>query len=102
MLTLEREELRRYSVWDQQELEELGLHCEGEEEPPLAAALLFCVSEVAAVAIQWDLRKLCVKQDGTTNTGETAESSQYTHGVSASNSYFKMFLGAVAFRMPSL
>ncbi|CAK6959172.1 sentrin-specific protease 7 [Scomber scombrus] len=70
MLALEREELRRYSVWEQEELEDRGLHCEGEELPP--AVLLFCVSETAAAAIQWDLRKLCVQQDGTTDTGKSS------------------------------
>lgn len=71
MLTLEREELRRYSVWEQEELEDRGLRCKDEELPP--AVLLFLVSETAAAAVQWDLHKLCVKQDGTTNTGETTK-----------------------------
>ncbi|KAM7380297.1 hypothetical protein PAMP_003605 [Pampus punctatissimus] len=72
VLTLERKELRRYSVWEQENLEDSGLHFEGNEEPPPAAVLLFCVSETAAAAIQSDLRKLCVKQDGTANTGKAS------------------------------
>ncbi|XP_042282801.1 sentrin-specific protease 7 isoform X2 [Thunnus maccoyii] len=70
MLSLEREELRRYSVWEQEELEDQDIHCMDNEEPPPAAVLLFCVSETAAAAIQWDLRKL--KQDGTTNPGKAS------------------------------
>lgn len=72
MLTFERKELRRYSVWEKQEMEMRELHFKGDEEPFPAAVLLFCVSETAAAAIQRDLCKLCVKQDGTTNAGEIA------------------------------
>ncbi|KAM7407139.1 hypothetical protein PAMA_003056 [Pampus argenteus] len=72
VLTLEREALRLYSVWEQEDLENLGLPFKGNEEPSPAAVLLFCVSETAAAAIQSDLRKLCVKQDGTTNTGKAS------------------------------
>lgn len=72
MLTFERKALRRYSVWEQQELEAQELYFSGDEEPSPAAVILFCVSETAAAAIQQDLLKLGVKQDGTTNTGETA------------------------------
>ncbi|XP_040913572.1 sentrin-specific protease 7 isoform X3 [Toxotes jaculatrix] len=69
MLTFERKELRRYSVWEQQEMEMRELRFKGDEEPFPPAVLLFCVSDTAAAAVQQDLCKLCVKQDGTTNTG---------------------------------
>ncbi|XP_040004649.1 sentrin-specific protease 7 isoform X2 [Xiphias gladius] len=72
MLTFERKDLRRYSVWEKQEMEMRELHFKGDEEPFPAAVLLFCVSETAAAAIQRDLCKLCVKQDGTTNAGKTS------------------------------
>ncbi|XP_044072715.1 sentrin-specific protease 7 isoform X2 [Siniperca chuatsi] len=72
MLTFERKELRRYSVWEQQELEAQELYFKGDEEPSPAAVLLFCVSETAAAAVQRDLLKLCVKQDGTMNTGKAS------------------------------
>lgn len=71
MLTFERKALRRYSVWEQQELEAQELLFQGGEEPSPPAVLLFCVSEAAAAAVQQDLLKLCVKRDGTTDTGET-------------------------------
>lgn len=73
ILTFEREELRRYSVWEQEEMEAQQLLFKGYEEPSPAAVLLLCVSETAAAAIQRDLRKLCVKQDESTNTGEITE-----------------------------
>ncbi|KAI3355843.1 hypothetical protein L3Q82_004406 [Scortum barcoo] len=69
MLSFERKELRRYSVWEQQELEEREFHFKGDEDPSPAAVLLFCVSETAAAAVQRDLFKLCVKH-GTKNTGK--------------------------------
>ncbi|XP_037645923.1 sentrin-specific protease 7 isoform X1 [Sebastes umbrosus] len=67
-LTLERKDLRRYSVWEQQELEDREFHFKGDELFSPAAVLLFCVSETAAAAVQQKLVKLCVKQDGTTNS----------------------------------
>lgn len=73
MLSFERKELRRYSVWEQEELEMRELHFPDDEEPSPAAVLLLCVSETAAAAIERDLLKLCANKDGTTNTGETAE-----------------------------
>lgn len=71
-LTFERLELRRYSVWERQELEERQLHFKGDEEPTPAAVLLFCVSETAAASVQQDLHLLSAKKDGAVNTGETA------------------------------
>ncbi|XP_076603385.1 uncharacterized protein LOC143330586 isoform X2 [Chaetodon auriga] len=72
LLTFARKELRRYSVWEQQELEAQELHFKGTEEPSPPAVLLFCVSESAAAAVQQDLLKLSVKQDGTTHTGKAS------------------------------
>lgn len=72
MVTFERKELRRYSVWEQQELEAQELHFKGEEEPIPAAVLLFCVSETAAAAVQRDLLNLYAKQDGAMNTGKAS------------------------------
>ncbi|KAM9346802.1 uncharacterized protein ABDE67_011110 [Symphorus nematophorus] len=69
MLTIERKELLRYSVWEQHEMEAQELHFTGEEEPSPPAVLLLCVSATAAAAVQRDLLKLCVKQHGTKNTG---------------------------------
>jgi len=63
--------MRRYSVWEQQELVERDFHFEDGEEPFPAAILLLCVSETAAAALQRELQKLCVKQHGETSTGET-------------------------------
>ncbi|XP_031148601.1 sentrin-specific protease 7 isoform X1 [Sander lucioperca] len=72
MLIIERKDLRRYSVWEQQELEDREFHLRGDEDPFPAAVLLFCVSETAAAALEGDLLKLCVKQDGTMNTGKVS------------------------------
>ncbi|XP_059199170.1 sentrin-specific protease 7 isoform X2 [Centropristis striata] len=72
MLTLERKELRRYSVWDQQELEDRQFLFQGSNEPFPVAVLLFCVSEMAAAAIKQDLLKLCLNQDRTTNTDKVS------------------------------
>ena len=71
MLTFERKELRKYSIWEHEELEERLIRFEGDEKPFPAAVLLFYVSETAAAAIQQDLRQLCIKEDGAINTGET-------------------------------
>ncbi|XP_011487628.1 uncharacterized protein LOC101170552 isoform X2 [Oryzias latipes] len=69
VLTLERKDLRRYSVWEQSELEERGLHfvCDGADFP---AVLLICVSQTAAAAIQQSLCQLHSAEDGDMNTGK--------------------------------
>ncbi|XP_028447335.1 sentrin-specific protease 7 isoform X2 [Perca flavescens] len=72
MLIIKRKDLRRYSVWEQQELEDRKFDLRGDEDPFPAAVLLFCVSETAAAALRGDLLKLCVKQDGTMNTGKVS------------------------------
>ncbi|XP_071368436.1 sentrin-specific protease 7-like isoform X1 [Centroberyx affinis] len=71
-LTLERTELRRYSVWEQQELQARGLGYKGKEQPPPAALLLLYVSNTQAAAVQRDLRKLSAKQHATTSTGQAS------------------------------
>lgn len=79
-ISLERKEMRRYSIWNQEEMEDRGLCFQGSEEPP-AAAVLFCVSERAAAALRLELGALCSGLDGTTNTGRTADSltCEHTH-----------------------
>ncbi|TKS66873.1 Sentrin-specific protease 7 [Collichthys lucidus] len=69
MLNVERKELRRYSVWEQQELEAQELYFEDDEEPIPPSALLLGVSETAAAAIHRDLHKLYVKQGAPSNIG---------------------------------
>ncbi|TNN54693.1 Sentrin-specific protease 7 [Liparis tanakae] len=64
VLILDRKDLKRYSVWEQQELEDRELHFEDDEDPYPVAILLFCVSESAAAAVQRELLKLSVKQGG--------------------------------------
>uniref|UniRef100_A0A8P4GIS4 Si:dkey-100n23.3 n=1 Tax=Dicentrarchus labrax TaxID=13489 RepID=A0A8P4GIS4_DICLA len=72
ILSIERKELRRYGVWELQDLEAQKLHFKTDQEPSPRAILLFCVSEKAAAAVQQDLLKLGVKQDGPTNTGKVS------------------------------
>ncbi|XP_068428978.1 sentrin-specific protease 7 [Clinocottus analis] len=64
VITLDRRDLRRYSVWEQQELEDRELHFKDDEDPYPVAILLFCVSESAAAAAQRELLKLSVKRGG--------------------------------------
>lgn len=71
ILTVERKELRKYSVWERQELEDREFYFERDEEPNPAGVLLLCVSETAAFVVQQELLKLRVKHDGITNTGKT-------------------------------
>ncbi|XP_054470966.1 sentrin-specific protease 7 isoform X2 [Anoplopoma fimbria] len=72
ILTLERKDLWRYSVWEQQELEERELRFKDDDEPSPVAVLLFCVSESAALAIQRELMKLCANQDGNTSSDKVS------------------------------
>ncbi|XP_062258850.1 sentrin-specific protease 7 [Platichthys flesus] len=69
ILTFERKALRRYSVWEEQEMEMRELHFNGDENPLPAAVLVLCVSDTAAAEIQHILSKLSVEQDGNTNPG---------------------------------
>ncbi|KAM3607019.1 uncharacterized protein V6R79_000719 [Siganus canaliculatus] len=69
MLTLERKELRRYSVWEREDLEVQELYFNDDNTPIPPAMLLFCVSPAAAAAVQQDLLGLCARHDGATNAG---------------------------------
>ncbi|XP_028993158.1 sentrin-specific protease 7 isoform X2 [Betta splendens] len=71
-LSFARKELRRYSVWEQEEMEAQQLHFRGDEEPSPAAILLLYVSENAAATIQQDLYKLCTNQDEPIHTGKAS------------------------------
>ncbi|XP_008279807.1 sentrin-specific protease 7 isoform X2 [Stegastes partitus] len=71
ILSFERKELRRYSVWEKQELEARKFHLHDDEEN-CPAVLLFCVSETAATALQQDLSQLCVNQDEAPDTGKAS------------------------------
>lgn len=69
MLSFERKELKRYSVWHQHELDQCGLRFDDDEDHS-SDILLFYVSETAAAAIQQDLCHICVKEEGSINTGQ--------------------------------
>nr|XP_023858363.1 sentrin-specific protease 7 [Salvelinus alpinus] len=74
MVTVERCQLWRYSVWDREELQERGLGCEvkGEMGQPPPALLLLYVSDAQAVAVQEDLRELSIKQALEPPTGQAS------------------------------
>ncbi|XP_029980261.1 uncharacterized protein LOC115412102 isoform X2 [Sphaeramia orbicularis] len=67
ILSMERKELKKYSIWDHDELEDRGFFCKGNKKPPPAIVLLY-VSETAATALQCDLSTLGAKEDGNKNT----------------------------------
>lgn len=73
MVTVERCQLWKYSVWDREELQERGLGWEvkGEMGQPPPALLLLYVSDAQAVAVQEDLRELSIKQALEPPTGES-------------------------------
>ncbi|XP_061648552.1 sentrin-specific protease 7 isoform X2 [Phyllopteryx taeniolatus] len=66
-LTLERTELRRYSVWEQEELESRGLRWPSGAEP--RTVLLFCVTQSAAAAVHRDLLRLRAQHGAPPGTG---------------------------------
>lgn len=70
VLSLERKELRRYSVWEQQEMEAQDIYfkCAKDSSPP--TVLMLCVSQTAAAAVHWDLLNLCLKQDKNNDIGK--------------------------------
>ncbi|MED6231645.1 hypothetical protein ATANTOWER_001801 [Ataeniobius toweri] len=72
LVTFERKELRRYSVWDQQELEAQDIHFEDDKDPAPPGVLLFYVTETAAAAIQQELYQLCISEDGPIDTGKAS------------------------------
>lgn len=61
MLTLERKQLKRYSVWEKHEMEHLKYFSDRNKAAIPAAGLLCCVSEAAAEGVQYDLIELCGK-----------------------------------------
>lgn len=68
-MTLERKKLRRYSVWEQQEMEDQDINFKCEEDPSRPTVLMLYVSQTSAAAAEQKLRNLCLKQDETTNIG---------------------------------
>ncbi|XP_040057793.2 sentrin-specific protease 7 isoform X3 [Gasterosteus aculeatus] len=75
-LTVDRKDLRRYSVWEQQDLEDRGLRFEDDEQPS-PAAILFCVSESAAAAVHRELLERCVPQNRNKSSGPFSEVSPF-------------------------
>lgn len=70
VLTFEREALRKYSIWDEQDMEMQGIFFQGDEELSPPSVLLLCVSDNAACALQHDLCKLSIKKDANNTTGK--------------------------------
>ncbi|XP_055007712.1 sentrin-specific protease 7 isoform X2 [Boleophthalmus pectinirostris] len=69
IITLERKQLRRYSVWNKGELESLKYFSDRNASEIPAAGLLCCVSEDAAEGVQYDLVELCDKPESPRTTG---------------------------------
>ncbi|XP_035994999.1 sentrin-specific protease 7 isoform X1 [Fundulus heteroclitus] len=72
MLTFERKELRRYSVWDQQDLEVRGIRFEEDVAPSPAGVLLLYVTETVAETMEQQLYQLCLSEDGPMDTGKAS------------------------------
>nr|XP_043874992.1 LOW QUALITY PROTEIN: sentrin-specific protease 7 [Solea senegalensis] len=72
MLTIERKALRRYSVWEEPDMEIRELCLQENKEPSPPAVLLLCVSDTAAATVRRDLCKLRVKQGGTIEIGKAS------------------------------
>lgn len=70
VLSLERKELRRYSVWEQQEMQAQGIYFKCDKDPFPPTVLLLCVSRAAAAAVQLDLLNLCPKQEEYNDIGK--------------------------------
>lgn len=69
-MSLERKELRRYSVWEQQEMEAQDIYFKCDKDPCPPTVLMLCVSQTAAAAVHWDLLNLCQKQDKNNDIGK--------------------------------
>lgn len=69
VFALERKELRRYSVWEQQEMKAQDINFKCDEDPCPPTVLMLCVSQTAAAAAQRELN-LYLKQDETTDIGK--------------------------------
>uniref|UniRef100_A0A3Q1G4V6 Si:dkey-100n23.3 n=1 Tax=Acanthochromis polyacanthus TaxID=80966 RepID=A0A3Q1G4V6_9TELE len=72
VLSFERKELRRYSVWEKQELEARQIRFSDDDEPCPATVLLLCLSETAAAEIQEDLSHLCANYNGDADAGKAS------------------------------
>lgn len=66
-MSLERKELRRYSVWEHQEMEAQDIYF---KDSSPSTVLMLCVSQTAAAAVHWDLLNLCLKQDRSNDIGK--------------------------------
>ncbi|XP_056145506.1 sentrin-specific protease 7 [Lampris incognitus] len=71
-LTLECTQLRKYSVWEKETLQDRGLVYASEEQLSPDSLLLLYVSDTQAQAVQRDLQKLSVKQQETLPTGQAS------------------------------
>nr|XP_057937301.1 sentrin-specific protease 7 isoform X2 [Doryrhamphus excisus] len=67
-VTLERKEMRRYSIWESEELAARGLSWGSN----VGTVLLFCVTQNAAAAVQRELLHLCGKQDEELSTDKVS------------------------------
>ncbi|XP_068615011.1 sentrin-specific protease 7-like [Brachionichthys hirsutus] len=65
-LAIDCKDLRRYSIWEQQDLQDLQFKCAVEPFPP--ATLLLYLSESGAAAVQQNFFKLCGRLTETTDT----------------------------------
>ncbi|KAF7657260.1 hypothetical protein LDENG_00029400 [Lucifuga dentata] len=70
-LIMERKDLRHYSVWEEQQVQTWWSRI-GKKGPPPAAVLQFYLSKHQVAAVEFDLRKLSGKQDGTTTSGQAS------------------------------
>lgn len=69
-MALDRKELRRYSVWEQQEMEAQDINFNSDENPSPPTVLMLCISQTAAAAAEWELLNLCFEQDEQRNGKE--------------------------------
>ncbi|XP_054642050.1 sentrin-specific protease 7 isoform X2 [Dunckerocampus dactyliophorus] len=67
-VTLERKEMRRYSVWESEELAARDLSWGSN----IGTVLLFCVTQSAAAAVQRELLNLCAKRDEASSTDKVS------------------------------
>ncbi|XP_012993440.2 sentrin-specific protease 7 isoform X1 [Esox lucius] len=72
LVTVERCQLWRYSIWDKEDLQERGLGWESEVGGAPCAFLLLYVSDVQAVAVQEDLHEPSIKQALDPPTGQAS------------------------------
>ncbi|XP_033842874.1 sentrin-specific protease 7 [Periophthalmus magnuspinnatus] len=68
IITLERKQLRRYSIWNKEDLKSLKYFSDRNKSEIPEAGMLCCVSEAAAEGVQYDLFDLCDTPESTKNT----------------------------------